>query len=168
MTRKDVTRKVWAAALAAAAAAAAFALDQLTKHLMLTDFADRTESAEVLPFLNLVLVLNRGISFGLFNRESAAGPYVFLALSLLIAGALLLWLRRIDRPWPAGAVGLVVGGAIGNAVDRLRFGGVVDFLDFHAFGYHWPAFNLADSAIVIGVAFLLWDGVVVRRPSVAV
>jgi signal peptidase II len=165
MTRKGVPRKVWAAALAAAGAV--FALDQWSKYLMLTVFADRMSSAEVTPFFNLVLVLNRGISFGLFNQESVAGPWVFLGLSLAIAGALLVWLRRIDRPLLAAAVGLVVGGAVGNALDRLRFGGVVDFLDLHAFGYHWPAFNLADSAIVIGVAFLLLDGFVVRRTSIA-
>ncbi|MSO70577.1 MAG: signal peptidase II [Alphaproteobacteria bacterium] len=159
-----MTRAIWIAALAVAAAA--FALDQGSKQLILAAFAERAGATEITPFFNLVLTLNRGISFGLFNRDSEVGPFVFLALSLAIAGGLLFWLRRIDRAWIATAIGLIVGGALGNALDRLRYGGVVDFLDIHAFGYHWPAFNLADSAIVIGVGFLLLEGMVERRPSV--
>jgi signal peptidase II len=160
-----MTRAVWIAALAAAIAA--LFLDQASKFLILVAFADEARVTEITSFFNLVLALNRGISFGLFNQESEAGPVVFLGVSLAIACGLLVWLRRIDRLWIAAAVGLIVGGALGNALDRFRYGGVVDFLDFHAFGYHWYTFNLADSAIVIGVAFLLLEGMFDRRPSVA-
>lgn len=159
-----MTRAIWIVALTVAAAA--FVVDLGSKQLILWSFAGGPGAIEIAPFFNLVLTLNRGISFGLFNQGSDVGPYVFLALSLAIVGGLLIWLRRIDRMWIAAAVGLIIGGALGNALDRLRHGGVVDFLDFHALSYHWPAFNLADTAIVIGVSFLLLEGMVVRRPSV--
>ncbi len=110
---------------------------------------------EVLPFFNLVTVWNYGISFGLFNSDSRIGGAVFVVLAAVIVVGLLLWLRRVASAQTAAALGLVIGGALGNIVDRLRFGAVFDFLDFHAFGWHWPAFNLADSAITVGAAALL-------------
>jgi signal peptidase II len=79
-------------------------------------------------------------------------------VALAVVAGLLWWLGRMERPLPALAIGLVVGGALGNVIDRLRFGAVVDFLDVHAAGWHWPAFNLADSAITVGVAGLVIDG----------
>jgi signal peptidase II len=90
-------------------------------------------------------------------------PFALSVLALVIVVALLVWLKRQPEPLLALAVGLVAGGAIGNSIDRLRFGGVVDFLDFHLGDWHWYAFNVADSAIAVGVAVLVLDGLFQRR-----
>ncbi|MFQ5971377.1 MAG: signal peptidase II [Alphaproteobacteria bacterium] len=118
----------------------------------------------VTGFLNVVLFGNRGVSFGLFG--GAQGQTVLVVVALVIVAALVFWLWRVKLALLAAGIGLIVGGALGNVIDRLRFGAVVDFLDFHAFGLHWPAFNLADSAIVVGVALLLLDGLFGRHSSV--
>ncbi len=132
--------------------------DQAVKWLVLDFFSTRTTPLEVTYFFNLVLAWNRGVSFSLFHSEEAYAPFALSALAVAIAVGLAVWLRRIDHRWPATGVGLVIGGAIGNVIDRLRFGAVVDFLDFHVEGYHWPAFNIADAAITVGVIFLITDG----------
>lgn len=132
-------------------------LDQLGKWWMAGLLLPRGgRPIEIAAFFNLVEVWNRGMSFGLFNAAQASWAFVILAL--VVSAGLLWWLKRADRPLPAFAIGLILGGALGNVVDRLRFGAVFDFLDFHLAGWHWPAFNLADSAITVGVALLLWDG----------
>jgi len=110
----------------------------------------------VAPFFNLVAGWNRGVSFGMFNSETAVAG-VFIALAGLIVVLLSVWLFRAERTPIALALGLVIGGALGNVIDRIRFGAVFDFLDFHVFGRHWPAFNVADAAISLGAAFLLLD-----------
>jgi signal peptidase II len=145
-------------------AAAVVLADQAVKWLVLDFFLTRADPVEVTSFFNLVLAWNRGISFSLFHSEEAYAPFALAALALAISIGLAIWLRRIDHRWPATGVGLVIGGAIGNVIDRLRFGAVVDFLDLHWAGYHWPAFNLADSAITLGVLFLITDGLF-RRPE---
>jgi signal peptidase II len=139
-------------------------LDQAAKWLVLARFATRAEALEITPFFNLVLAWNRGISFSLFHSEQAYAPLVLSGLALAISAGLVGWLGRIAQRWPATGIGLIVGGAVGNVVDRLRFGAVVDFLDCHWGEYHWPAFNLADTAITIGVIFLVIDGLF-RRPE---
>ncbi len=108
----------------------------------------------VLPFFSLVEVWNRGVSFGMFNNM-VYGQWLLSALAIVITLFLLRWLWRTTDRLTAVAIALIVGGAGGNTIDRLRYGAVADYLDFHAFGYHWPAFNLTDSAIFIGVFFLL-------------
>ena len=118
---------------------------------------------EVTGFFNLVLVWNRGVSFGLLNSQSDWMPILLIGIALAISVFLVLWLRRVEHRLLAVAIGLVLGGAIGNVIDRIRFQAVLDFLDFHAFGYHWPAFNLADSTITIGVALILFDGLFESR-----
>lgn len=134
------------------------ALDQATKAWLYEYLVtgDR-RLVEVLPFFSLVTVWNHGVSFGLFNSGSPAASWIFVALALAIAGVLVLWLWRSTRMLPATALGLVIGGAIGNVVDRVRLGAVFDFLDLHALGWHWPAFNVADSAITVGVVLLFLD-----------
>jgi signal peptidase II len=117
-----------------------------------------TTLADVPPFFKLVLAWNYGISFSLFRSDSPAAPWIFAGIALAIVTGLLLWLRRMDRGWPAIAVGLIIGGAFGNVIDRIRFRAVVDFLYFHWGEYYWPAFNAADAAITVGVAMLLIDG----------
>jgi signal peptidase II len=101
------------------------------------------------PFLNFVMVWNEGVSFGLFDRGQD-GALVLSALALAIVTGLALWLWQTRDRVLHLALPLIIGGAIGNVIDRLRFGAVADFIDLHVAGYHWPAFNLADSLIVIG------------------
>jgi len=138
-------------------------LDQIIKWLAHDALWEPERQIEVTGFFNLVPVENRGISFGLFESESGVGPWLFAGLAVVISGALLVWMARAKR-WLLGlALGLIVGGAIGNVIDRARLGWVIDFIDLHAGGYHWPAFNLADSGITIGVGLLLIDSLF--RPS---
>ncbi|GAB5470672.1 MAG: signal peptidase II [Rhodospirillales bacterium] len=132
--------------------------DQATKWLILTQVMTPPRVIEITGFFNLVLAYNRGVSFGLFAHDSAAMPFVLAGAALAISIGVLIWAWRQQRALTSFCAGLIVGGAIGNLIDRLRIGAVVDFLDFHAYGWHWPAFNLADSAIVTGVALLLYDG----------
>lgn len=131
-------------------------LDQLTKFLALDARAELPMA--VTDFFNLVLVWNKGTSFGLISHEAEIMPYVLAMLALAVCLWLHRWLLRAPDRWHAAALGLILGGAIGNVFDRLLHGAVVDFLDFHYAGWHWPAFNVADSAIVIGVGMLLLGG----------
>jgi signal peptidase II len=140
-------------------------LDQLSKAWVLADLLEPPRAIVVTGFFNLVLVWNRGVSFGMFDIDSAWGPYILMGLALAICAGLAVWLYRAENRLIATAIGLVLGGALGNVIDRVRFGAVVDFLDFHAFGYHWPAFNVADSAISVGVALLLYDSLFERRKA---
>lgn len=114
----------------------------------------------VLPFFNLTLVYNQGVTFGL---GGGLGPLFLSALAIAVSIGLLVWLHRADSFLLAVAIGGIIGGAVGNVVDRLRFGAVVDFLDVYIPGSalpHWPAFNLADSAIVVGVGLIIVDGLI--------
>lgn len=146
-----------------AVALAWIVLDQATKWWVLEVVMRPPRVIEVTSFFNLVLAWNRGVSFSLFAHEAEVMPYLLSALALAIVGVLMVWLRRADRPFLAVCIGLVIGGAIGNVIDRLRFGAVTDFLDFHLWGYHYPAFNVADAGIFIGVLMILLDGFVGRR-----
>jgi signal peptidase II len=137
-------------------------LDQATKALILASF-ETGEALEVLPFFNLVLVWNRGVSFGMLDTAGAGAPWILSGIALAVVVGLLVWLRRAEE-WPlAAGLALVIGGALGNVIDRVRFGAVVDFIDVHAVGWHWPAFNVADSAIVVGAAVLVLDGLLAPR-----
>ena len=141
-----------------------FLLDQATKWAVLSFLEPPAGPVEVAPYFNLVLVWNRGVSFGVLDDHAGAYmPWVLAAVALAIVAFLLAWLRRADGALAGTALGLVIGGAIGNVVDRVRFGAVVDFLDFHVAGYHWPAFNLADAAICVGAGLLLVSGLFVPR-----
>jgi signal peptidase II len=148
-----------------AVAAAATALDQLSKFALLHHFhAQRCALYEqtVTPFFKLVLACNHGVSFGLFNT-SRASSLLFALAAVAIVLVLIGWLSRARSTIMAVAIGLVIGGALGNVVDRLRFGGVIDFLYFHAGSWYWPAFNLADTAIFLGVATMLLNGLTLRH-----
>jgi signal peptidase II len=150
-----------------AAAVVVAVLDQLSKAAVLGFFAGRAFGAHerITPFFNLVLTYNRGMSFGLFNNGAGVNALLFSLVAASIIAVLVYWLSRVDSPFLAVAIGLVIGGAIGNVIDRVRFGAVVDFLDFYLGSWHWPAFNLADSAICIGVAAMLLDGLLLRREA---
>lgn len=130
-------------------------LDQLSKWVILNDVMAPPRVIEVLPVFNLVLTFNYGVSFGLFSGEANWQPFMLSALALVISAGLFAWLFRQPSLHLAIAVGLIVGGAIGNVIDRMRLGAVVDFLDFHWGAWHWPAFNIADSAITLGVVSIL-------------
>ncbi len=127
-------------------------LDQILKAVMLDMLPEPGIAITVTSFFNLVHVFNPGVSFGLLPD---IGPIVLSAFALVVSAILGVWLARAETRLMAVALGLTIGGAIGNVIDRLRFGAVFDFLDFHVIGWHWPAFNLADAAISIGVAGLL-------------
>lgn len=142
-----------------ALAIAVTALDQASKWWILTQVMDPPRVIPLAPFFNLVLGYNRGVSFGMFGSGADAGRWALVALALVIAMALAIWLWRTGPRLLGAALGLIIGGAIGNVIDRARIGAVVDFLDFHALGYHWPAFNVADMGITIGAAVLIFDSV---------
>ena len=140
-------------------AAVVVVLDQLSKAWVFRSLLAERMEIEVLPIFTLVKRYNTGISFSIFATDHATGPWVFALLATVIALGLLIWLSQTADRLPAIGLALVVGGAIGNVIDRVREGAVMDFLLFHWKGWAWPAFNLADSAITIGVALLIWDGV---------
>ncbi len=139
-----------------AIAAVAVILDQISKPLMRQWLAG--VDVQIGPFLSLISAWNKGVGFSLLTMSEASGPYVLSALAVIIAGVMTFWLFRSHRLLPAISLGLIIGGALGNVIDRLRLGAVFDFIDVHVAGYHWPAFNLADSALSIGVALLIIDG----------
>ena len=157
-----VTREGWAAY---ALALTVIVLDQLSKYWILEVYhlPDRG-TVPILPVFHLSMVWNRGVSFGLFRAEQDLARWGLAAFSVAVAVALGLWARR-GRGWLAAvALGMVMGGALGNVIDRVRFGAVVDFLDFSGLHFPW-VFNVADSAISVGVALLLLDSLVDRRPG---
>lgn len=113
-------------------------------------------SVEVLPFFNLSMVWNEGISFGLFH---GSGIWILVGLALLITVVFSVWMTRATGWLQTISLAMVIGGAVGNVIDRLRFGAVADFFDFHVAGWHYPAFNVADCGITVGIALLVIDGV---------
>ena len=133
-------------------------LDQITKQVMISLIFDPERAIEVTPFFNLVPVRNTGISFGLFGADSELARWLLVVVAVLIMVVLLIWLLRAGNKYITVALVMVIGGAASNVIDRAISGAVIDFLDFHAFGVHWPAFNLADTLIVLGTAMLLYDG----------
>lgn len=140
-----------------ALAAATIAADFLTKAWVLSSF-HLHESVAVTSFFNLVLVMNPGASFSFLADAGGWQRWFFIVLALAISAWLVVMIRRhaAEKLMPT-ALALVLGGALGNVIDRVRFGAVVDFLDFHVAGWHWPAFNVADSAITVGVILLVWQ-----------
>jgi signal peptidase II len=146
------------------AALAVLAADQASKWWVL-EVLDLPSLGTValLPVLNLTMVWNRGVTFGLLNSLGDWSAPALGVGALLVVGALGVWLTRAERKLVAGAIGAIAGGAVGNVIDRWRFGAVVDFIHAHAWGWSWYVFNVADAAIVCGVAALLLDGLRTRR-----
>jgi lipoprotein signal peptidase len=138
------------------AAVAAFVADQATKAWALSAlWPPYSPGMEVLPVLNLRLGFNMGVTFGMFRDSAAGAAWVLVAVGLLVVAFLGSWLWRTRSGTEALGLGLVIGGALGNILDRLRQGAVTDFLDAHYGGWHWPTFNVADIGIVCGVGLLL-------------
>lgn len=139
--------------------------DALTKYYA-SHYLHYATPVELTGFFNLTLLHNHGAAFSFLANSGGWQRWGFAILAGLVALGLLVWLLRIPRrtaanpiprraTWVKVAIALIIGGALGNLIDRLTLGYVVDFLDFHAAGYHWPAFNIADSAITLGVVFML-------------
>ena len=137
-------------------------VDQLTKYAVIQYFAV-SPAVAVAPFLNLMLVYNAGAAFSFLSDAAGWQRWLFIGIALIASA----WIVYLLRQYPhqrlfALALALVLAGAVGNVIDRVLVGSVIDFLDFHAFGWHWPAFNVADSAITCGAVLLIWDAL---RPS---
>ncbi len=152
------------ARLGLAAALATFAADQASKLLLLFGYDLPVHDPLSLgPFVTLTAVWNRGISYGLFQQGTDLGRWLLVAVSVVACVALALWIARAGNRLLAAALGLILGGAAGNAVDRAAYGAVFDFVHLHAGGYSWYVFNVADAAIVAGVGALLWDALFAGR-----
>jgi signal peptidase II len=149
-----------------AIAAVTLVIDQASKAAVLAHFSDDAERVlPVMPSLNFVLVANHGVSFGMLNTGGSWQAWVFSALALAISAGLVHMLRRAGSWWAVAGEGMIIGGAVGNMIDRLRFGSVVDFVDFYIGSWHWFVFNIADAAICIGVGLLLLDSLLTRPES---
>jgi signal peptidase II len=149
-----------------ALAAAAIVIDQITKVWVVDGLhlSQQGMTIPVLPFASLTMVWNRGVSYGLLSAHGPLGQWGLVIFSFVIAIGLGFWVRNQLRWLPAVAIGLIIGGAVGNALDRARLGYVVDFLDFSAAHFPW-VFNVADSCISVGVVLLLIDSFVSRKPA---
>ncbi len=133
------------------------AADQLTKWMILNRFSFEGESLDLSSFFSLTLVYNPGISFGMLALPQPWGAWILTGMTTLIILGLIIWMLGLKARSMLLGLALVVGGAIGNVIDRIRFGHVVDFLNVHYDRFYWPAFNLADSMICVGVAILIWS-----------
>lgn len=157
MTRNRLTLLGLLTALVVAAA------DQASKYWVLHGIGLPEKGQIVLlPVLNLTMVWNRGVTFGLLSGSGTWSYLVLAAVALAVVVALGIWLRRAESPLVAASLGAIAGGAVGNVIDRLRFGAVVDFIDAHLGAWHWYIFNLADAAIVCGVAALVLENLLSR------
>jgi signal peptidase II len=160
------TSLAWGPSSALGLVIAAFtcAVDQAAKTWLLLGFSlGSRPNVAVTPFLDLVLTWNTGISYGLFPQQGLVGQWALLAFKAAAVAFLWVWLSRAPTRLTAAALGLIIGGAVGNAIDRLHWPGVLDFILFHldtsSFSFRWYVFNLADVAIVAGVIGLLYESV---------
>jgi signal peptidase II len=133
-------------------------LDQVTKLWILATFKEY-EVVVIWPVFNLTLVYNKGAAFSFLANAGGWQLYFFIILALVLSVVMTVWLARLQRheKFTAWGLGLIIGGAVGNLIDRLLYGKVVDFLQWHWGDYYWPSFNVADSAITIGVCLMLVD-----------
>ena len=143
----------------------AITLDVATKWLMLNVVMVPPSVIEITPFFNLTLGFNTGVSFGMFQAPFAERPLLLILAQAIIVAGLLVWASRSKSRLDRFCLGLIAGGATGNIIDRLSRGAVTDFLDVHAAGWHWPAFNMADAAITAGVLTLVFGALLRSRPS---
>ncbi len=155
-------RWLWLAALV-------LLLDQLTKLAVLQWLPFGYPGLPVVPHLNLVHVYNKGAAFSFLADQPGWQRWFFTLFALGVSSALLVWLRKLPAAarWSPIAYSLIIGGALGNLIDRLAYGHVVDFIDFHVGQWHYPAFNLADSAICVGAVMIVLEGLLFRRPQQA-
>jgi signal peptidase II len=140
-------------------------LDQATKLALLATDIRLTYPWPLLPFIDVTVVWNRGISYGLFQQDGEAGRWALTAFKLLAAVFLAFWLRKSEGRLEAIGIGMIIGGALGNAIDRILHGAVFDFIHFHVGDFSWYVFNIADAAIVVGVALMLLGQVLSGRAA---
>ncbi len=142
---------------------ASVSIDQAHKWWMLLIYDIQSRGrVSILPFLDLIYAHNTGISYGLL---SGTGPLILIGFSLILIVIMGLWLAQNDTKLVAAGLGLIMGGALGNVIDRITMGGVADFIQLHAFGFYWYVFNIADVLIFVGVACLLYDVLIVSRKT---
>lgn len=155
--------------LALAVALATFAADQAHKWWMVLGYGLREKGrVEVLPFMDVVYVINTGISYSLFDSSSQAWQYLLAVFAAIVALAMWVWIARgAQSRLFAASLALIIGGALGNALDRILVGGVIDYVSLHAYGFYWYVFNIADVAIVVGVIGLLYESMIASRNSAA-
>ena len=132
-------------------------LDQLSKWWIVSAVMTPPRIISVFPSFNLVMGWNRGVSFGMFDSDSPLNQWLLVGLALVVVADLLVWLKRAETRLVGLAIGLIVGGAVGNVIDRIHYGAVADFLDVYVGSYHWPAFNIADAGITVGAVILVLD-----------
>lgn len=142
------------------------ALDQATKFLA-SSLLDFGVPVPVLPLFNLTLAHNTGAAFSFLADASGWQRWFFVGIAVLVSGGIIVWLRKLPQSeaWVAVSLALILGGAIGNVIDRVVHGYVVDFIDVYYGAWHWPAFNIADSAITVGVAILLIDSLFLSKET---
>jgi len=138
-------------------------LDQLSKFFVLDYLMQQGSIVEITSFFNLVSAWNTGVSFSMFNDLGNMGVYILSSFSLIVVGFLLYWLNKECLLYMRVALGMVIGGALGNVIDRIRLGAVYDFLDVHVGIHHWPAFNVADSFICIGAVLIVCEGLFISK-----
>lgn len=131
--------------------------DQLTKYWIVFFIMRPPQVIEIFPFFNLVMGWNYGVSFGMLNSATEISKWLLPSIIIIIIAGLLVWLLKADNLRQSIGLGFIIGGAIGNLIDRIRFGAVADFLDIHILDYHWPAFNIADAGITIGALLMILD-----------
>ncbi len=152
-----------------AIAAITFCIDWAVKLYFLygLDFINLNEGQgfEVTSFFNIIMVWNPGVSFGLFPAESDAGRYFLIGFAFVVIVILAFWMFQAANRWLAIALGLIIGGASGNVVDRIVYGKVADFFHFYIGDWHWYVFNIADAAIVVGVGLLIIDSLFGSEPA---
>ena len=132
-------------------------LDQISKWIVLNYLMVPPQTIPITSFFNIVLAWNRGVSFGLLSSNHPYGAWALASIALIFSGILTHWIWKAETRLVAIGFGLILGGALGNLMDRLHFAAVTDFLDFHVFGWHFWAFNVADSAITVGVVVIFLE-----------
>lgn len=149
-------------------ASVVFAIDQASKYWLVQVYQLAEKGVvTITSFFDLVMVWNEGISYGLFQQTSFGGQVLLICLAFIVTIALVVWLARSDSLIAAISLGLVIGGAIGNGIDRVIYGAVADFASFHVKDFYWYVFNVADVAIVAGVIGLMYDAVFPSRKKVS-
>ncbi len=142
-----------------------FAADQISKNMVRDFVLENGGHVEVFPFFNLVYVWNEGVSFGMMQMDTQTGVQLLIAVAAVITALFLVILLRAQNCFTALACGTIIGGSVGNIYDRVHYGAVYDFLDFHLMGHHWPAFNIADACVVIGIAMIAYDSLFLSQKS---
>ena len=133
--------------------------DQVSKWFIVHEVMDPPTTIKILPIFDIVLVFNRGISFGMLTQHGQLGVLMLIVLAVVIIIALLYWLSRLPHTYMGISLGMIIGGAIGNVIDRVYYGHVIDFLHFHWHRFSFPAFNVADSFITLGAIFIVLENI---------